>query len=1081
MLIKLLIIVSTGLITLSWTAVKMESYPMILQDRFVDDASRLNFTSSLPYYMMTGSANNNVTYPDGLSKGYAIQSLRTGLPKGAVTRVVADGFHSSLECQPADVNLLWARPYNPTYSTRPMNISVTPDGCSTKALMLRAPVWWCEDNDVCSRVFTRFGQIHCDEAAEDDETGKRVVVIFGNLTWTVDPSRNDSNITGLPSYFFELNQSAQLVCAPTYSLGKVDVVRNGTSTISVSPFGTWHTTLQSVSPWMMMEAQNLATSGNYEGDQHGYTGIQLDFSGTLVDVDPYMRLVLRSQDAVNQPATSLFDSTVLQNMITDSYTQFTAILAKQSLMEPASIEVLGSATVNANRLVVRTWAAQWMAGIVAAYILLSAAALFLVPRRGGILPCSPSTLSGTAVLVQNSHDLLARLRYAGAMDQKALAGVLQNATFQSGLVHSSASGRARFAILDIQSGREPRAPYFPQIHSLHTHPAIIHPATRVGLGLFLVGLIVALELLLRKSMGEDGLGDVGDDTYLHYTWTTIPAVVLGTLAIVFSAMDFRIRALAPYTAVNRTVSTRTLMELDFLDASIPRAIYKEIKLASFGALASTLALLIASLFTIVSVSLFRPVFIPITGSVTLRINDSFSARPSDQFDREGTMQSAGLILESNMSYPRFTYGSLAFPGLVSADIKMPDGFHYDPFTIPIHAVIPAIRPRLDCRSYDSSQMQLRLKMNDTAPPTDYYPNTLGIRIENEEGCIPDDDDHEYNVLLEMLSLDVRFFGRSTQASRNSSLDNPVRCSDHLYVWGELDTKSEPVVQHIAAMACNTTWEAVDVDTTFVGTRLDMDPENPPRSLEDTVRRTTANEAEEDDDDEYYAYALPYTNMEPDLLDDFFAPLTRSRWAVPRSSLGDPLHDEDTRSAIRFQSAIIQTQMLAGRRALASATNTTIADPQPGETDDQVVLRGNMTVAQGRHRVVQNPASTRVLEALLGAALALLLLGWFTMHQTAVLASSPASMASRLALVAGGNLVELLPENAEWRSGSEIEAALGPKTRFWMGWGTAPDSDGMNEAGESRFGIFGIREGDDLGEEKMEYQGSGGMQVKGRCP
>ena len=89
------------------------------------------------------------------------------------------------------------------------------------------------------------------------------------------------------------------------------------------------------------------------------------------------------------------------------------------------------------------------------------------------------------------------------------------------------------------------------------------------------------------------------------------------------------------------------------------------------------------------------------------------------------------------------------------------------------------------------------------------------------------------------------------------------------------------------------------------------------------------------------------------------------------------------------------------------------------------------------------ASTRALEALLGAALALLVVGWLRMRQTDVLPLAPTTIASVAALIAGGNLVEKLPADAAWRRRADVAAALraAGATEFWIGWGLVPDLEG----------------------------------------
>ncbi|KAK0627934.1 hypothetical protein B0T14DRAFT_493931 [Immersiella caudata] len=1061
-LVKILIIISTGLITLSWTPVRMESYQLTLQDRFVDDAGRLG-SDALPFFMMTGAAESNLSFPDGIYQSYAYQSLQSDLPEGAETRVIADAFETSLDCQPAALNLTWAKPLVPQLSTG-MNFTVTSAGCHVQSLRLSSPVG-CGGADMCTRIFGRFARIECDGEAGTNRpgAGEKMLLVMGNLTWTADYSRNETDYTGtkiVHPYLWKLNRSVQMVCTPGYRLLRVEVARNGTKAFSVVPLPNdsgQTKVLSSVSPWDIMRAHDRshASSGEaFGGTMNSYTSLSANVSGTMVDTDPYVRLALMTQGATTAPVAALFDPERSQSLFTKYYQQITAIIAKQALMEPASIPVTGSAVVFGNRLVIRSWSAHFMVGLLATCILLTVLVFFLSPspigrkqwhRKGGVLPCSPSTLLGLAAILQNSPALLRRLLSAGAADEKALRGLLGDAKFRSG----DSGGHYTIHVEDEGQATIPRGL---QIKSLRAHPGIVHPATRVGLAAILLGLVIALELLLRKSMSEDGLGDVGDDTYLHYTWTTVPAVVLGTLAIIFSAMDFRMRALAPYMAMKRgVVGADTFRGLEFLDSSIPRAMYREGKLRNFGALAGTLALVISSLLTIFSASLFQPAFVEVTGPVSLTINESFSATP-DLFDVKGAAApflTAGLILESNMSFPRFTYGDLAFPTFMLASEPSMD----DSRTIPIHAVVPAVRSKLLCRSYDQSQMQLNWTTNATAPAAPKYPNTLGLWIAGEEECIPEKyknsttEFYKYNAFLKVNYPNSTHFALSTHTSSDSEVHG---CSGQLYVWGKINNETSPAtIEHIAAMGCNATYEALDVDVTFLDSSLAFDPSHPPVPRESTARLTTTNTLANFSQPRMYSL-LPQLNTMPDPLDKFFAALTTSRWAVPRSALGDPSSEahKSVTDSIRFHDAIIQAQLLAYARVPANGTNATIADPKPGESDDKLRFEGTAINTQARRRVKQDAVSTRILEALLGTLFVLLFAGWvFAGGSTDVLASSPTTIASRAAVIAGGNLLDVLPRGAAGCEEREIAGALGGEgARVWIGWDRRDDG-GSGNVGE----------------------------------
>lgn len=142
-LIKVLIGVSTGLITLSWIKVHLNSYPMMLQVAFSNNsAGRLSETKTTSYYIMQGLVDKNLNYPDGVSKDYAFQSATANLPDSAETRVTVDGLTNDLNCVPVDRGILGADFYasdDGSISISSLNITITSPGCNIKAQPIQIP------------------------------------------------------------------------------------------------------------------------------------------------------------------------------------------------------------------------------------------------------------------------------------------------------------------------------------------------------------------------------------------------------------------------------------------------------------------------------------------------------------------------------------------------------------------------------------------------------------------------------------------------------------------------------------------------------------------------------------------------------------------------------------------------------------------------------------------------------------------------------------------------------------------------------------------------------------------------------
>ncbi|KAI0440985.1 hypothetical protein F4803DRAFT_577051 [Xylaria telfairii] len=1047
-IIKVLIVLSSGLISLKLTNITRDSYPLVLETKFVDSNARLATTGNLAFYVITGLGSGTLTsLPEGISSEYAFQSVRTNLPNtGLETRVTTDGLRSSLPCDDSvEMILVAARPLSRHSGIDSLNVTISSPGCNLTNVALRGVA----DHDIAPNytLFARFEQVQCDTVDGDD--GKRILALFGNLTYYTDTSQTIPNRSGpVHPRVGILNRSTQLLCVPTYAIEKIQVIHNGTQAKTVIPAHGERASsrmLESVTAWNIMEAQFEAIHSldDFVAAFSSWTNVSM----VPVDIDVSMETALKSYVPPGSQAISLFDPVILQHTVEAYYRQVSAFVSKQSLTQPALENVLGSAIISENRFTIHPLVAYSMIGVLVICILFTAVALFIVPTDG-FLPHNPSSLLCSISIFLFSRDLLNRLRYSGASDDDHLSHWLRPFTFRSRLAYDIVPGQTRFCV-NVEAedeGQRERSDQFPQISSKIYHPIILHPISRSMLCFGMIGLIVALELLLHKSNLEDGLGDISEDNkvYTHYAWTAVPALVFGALSVTLSTVDAQIRTLAPYMALKReSVSKNVFTQLELLDMTIPVAMYKEFKLKNPWAFATTTALLIASLFTTLSASLFQELSIPSATSIALQANQSFLLDKFGDYEPDPHPDNSALIsliLESNLSFPRFTFNDLAFPQFAPILNLSESNTHLNASTISISTVVPAVRGRMDCYS---PKIHANITLNYTS---DYgYYNPLMVLF----------DEEDYTFQL----------GTNSNASYVGQVIGLFSKTDLLYLWGKIDYGTSPVIQYMNAMGCNIIFEAVDVNTTFIGTDLNIDFQNPPQPLDSTARNSTLNNGYggEVQNLKYDSYGkLARVDVNPQLLDPFFGMLVTSPWAIPMSALGDPSASVSVEAAIKFQHGIIQAQTLTEIYAPANTTNSTIAEPiSPGDNDARPLYNATVTDATGRRRVVQDAVSTHILVALLAITLVLFIIGWAGTTGTDVLPRSPTTLASVAALIAGGNLLDRLPTDAQ--SPEDILAALGgPGARLWMGWGNLPDEEGRltggeNEAGVSQFGIFLVDE------------------------
>lgn len=1069
LLIKLLIVLSSGLITLSRIGVHHGQVRMEIQNAFVDDAAPFRAENSVPYFILQGLIEGS-DYPPGISNKFAFQSVQSQLPDTAQYQVMVDGLTMNLECESAKLDITGSYPTGKHYDRSSMNLTITSPSCDVALDDSIGPDLISQDqhephSPAHEVAFGKFETVQCDGTTDD--AGKRVLIMtlleesFVNESIpieTITPNctsrcKLTTNVRG------RLLNSAQLLCTPTYEIVRVNVVQNGTEVQSVLPAypslgKSSSRTMDRVSPWKLIEAYFNAFDTVISGIS---VSKELNFSEREFLLDKYMYNLMESQVANETEISSLYDPKFSQSVATTYFQQAGAIIANQLLLQPGSLNTTGSAVIWEDRLIVREWAVQWMAALIAFCLILSIFTAFITSQHG-IIQRSPSSLPGIAVLIADSTDLLERLRYSGDATSKALDLQLKGSEFHSavfqGAIMRSDQPCQFFAIVDVAPASTNNTSWsFHQSESPHSHPWILHPVSRLSLGFILVLLIITVEVTLRQSSSHDGLGDVGENAYIHYTWTSIPALVFGGLAITISSIDFNIRSLAPFSSLSDAVTAEAFKTLDFLDMSVPSAIIKEAKMRNIGALATTTTLLFASFFTIFSGSLFQGVSFPSTSFILLRTIDSFG--PTSSGTSVGV--NAPLILLGNLTYPSSTYEDLAFPQFLPTTTFTPEVSHES--LLYTKAVVPALRSHLECRFYDKSMIRVRFehKTNDSSINGPPDVDLLMIAVDHED-CVARGDTSFSNAEFSIFS-NTSYFGVDTASPTpyEPHVNFYDGCSHYTFIWGKVDPFAESKIEHIAAMGCNQSIEAVDVETNFIGADLAIDRENPPRVVPGTERNVTASL------DSGFAYPYDDAPRIPtnDVLSSIFALLTQSRWAIPLSMLGGG-SDDIVIPAIKFQHGIFLAQALNKARVPAAETNITLTREQAlaGENDAGRTFEATVVDKAGRQRVVQDAVSTRVLEALLLATLILLGVGWVWLPKTNVLPKrSPMTIASAIALLAGGNLEEWVHEMDSDATGAKGGQAS--TTRFWMGWGNVPDEEGIlmgneNENGVSRFGIFAVK-------------------------
>lgn len=997
---SLIIAISASLINLTPTDNHPTNVIVRVTTAFMDDSTGLYNSRSLSYCNMLGLQEANLSFPDGVSDRYAYQKFNgRDIPDNAELHTTIDGFSATLICEESTYHVARASFLDTGHPL--LNFTMASTGCKITSGWA-GPVL----TTGIDLYYSRFGAVSCQNSSHPDD--QRIAVMFGSLKYGA--LAVDVPFPGSPVDIHD-TQGTSLLCRPTYTISKIEAVKNGTDIIDIMPSLSEPETLGNVHAWDVTEAlmrsfENPISRLRFT-DQQSLFPQPFNASDAVISVDPPMDLAL-NQLSAPPPLVALRNASFLEDVIINYYRTHTLFVANDLLLQPVSLELTGQAIIYQERLIVNGTTAHAMAGILAAATVLFGIVIITMPKTS-IVACAPSSIAGVAKLASGSNTTIQQFKDLGRSDADILVNRLGNCHYMTSVQDGDAFNQGYFEITATES-------IVINDNTQLKNPPLLNPLllrlwSRATVSFLILGIIAALEIILRISLQNHGIGDAPiGSSYLHYSWTTIPALIFTIIGLTYGSMDFNVRKLTPYINLSHGSTYERTLGLNMLDLSVPRALIRETRTKNFSALCSTSAALIASLLATFSSSLFVLSDVPEYSTVALSVENTFETAEYVA-QSELSLLTSTLILDSNLSYPEFTHENLVFPSLsLSSNNTSDDGLSVD-------TIIPALRPRMDCRLLNSSSL--------TVSPLDTYTTItpLEITIIDDPGCPPP------SVLRFSLGTS------SVGFNRTGVIAGTVRaaCADEdkfnhwnypwVYAWAEITLVPDLKVNFISTLLCNESVEVVNASVLFIGTDLSIDRNSPPVPDEGTVANSPQVIAGSVSD---YVNLPNGPNGD---LDEFFYTLTTSRYAIPPDYLADPSKSQIVQEAIIWQHSIIRAQALNYDSRVTSGTRNSSNAARSEE--NAVTYQGNSTGAVSRVRVVQDTASTRILQSLLAAILVLSLVSWALMPETKVLPREPTSIASVLALLADGNIFEILPTTSQTMKDSAINRLMSGVT-FKMG-------------------------------------------------
>lgn len=851
---------------------------------------------------------------------------------------------------------------------------------------------------------------------------------------------NNSGLGRVPAWEPYITTLSGVLCSPSYQLSHRSVSQGELGTLDVSH------SLGSSTSFSISESESVPITKS----------VIRSMNCESKYFSPWFQL-FSLEDPTYEPSKSLNDPQLLGRISKRLFPQMFAQWAKRRA-KAVNATVAGYSTAVAGRLKVQSLALRLMEGILVSILAVSAALAFLL--RQPVLRGDPGPLGFYASLLKSDSSTTRALEGTGELTMKAFRAKLCEA-------NSETSEPA----IPVPTPTESQTNVAGKIK--WWQPLSNRPVYRVSICVIPVALVVALEVIYQISSKNTGIATVSTQGYTKYAWIFVPSSTMALIGLAFGTIDFSARMLYPYQALKKTHAHRA-MSFDPFGRIALLVAFETLRYTEFVVFAAVLAILMAPLLTVVTSGLFTAQPVRRELDVGVRLDTWFDLNqtvrePNILTASAMDLSVAALVHYQNISFPQWTYEELSFPRL---EIGNDQKAALPASPVPLRVRLPATRGRMNC-SVSASYKNLNLSLPSPGELLHEFPKVLTplpctIRSDNGTtlNCahgLPD----SYSGSSMITSVDGlrgtgspgmkvfagparEMYGINTQNNRTMDIEDQqlVRqpCRDgRLHMWYMVGHGDQFFFPELSVIDCTPYAEVVYVDATFTLHTFQFDTSHPPIIDEQSTRIVSVSNS------------TIFNVLEPisvnavvfDPSANFSDHITPLFQAVVSGAFADGTTLDDLLTEPGLPTLLKRMETLWGHN-MAQVLQTSHGVPwsslSDGARDAWAVapeVTGTVVDSVEHLRLMQSAVSTRILEVLLllmaGCGVVVVVLE----RKTKILPKDPGSIAAKMSLFAGSELVQMIPEGA----GRWDEKAWGLEGHFFsLGWWPA------KEGGRRRFGI-----------------------------
>lgn len=693
-LTKIVIIASTALFVLQPVDIMIKSVPIRILNQFNASGYNSRKIDFRPTYNAYWISKLGMAFPTGTTAEYAYQKFTPISNNATNVSAIVDTFSADFGCELATIGKVSREgKTNPTINFE----LVAPECGNMKIKNLRVPDYY-GDNLSFEIYSTDFTNNTCSNRVEQEGGGSSHAII-----WQLWKPLGRDNST-------DLQRTTALICNPSYQIRKANVMLDSATSlkpvsikVQEGPNNEPRSIPQFPQPEFRYAFYSLMNTISEAIALSEYTNTS-EFKDQSINNFAYLSMLMEP----NTTMSDMMDPQNLQRKSNKAFKMISAQLANGMLTAGEIVDSTGDGISTRQRLVIKALSLRIMQSLLLLMAVLSVGICFLLPRRA--VCRDPGSVGAIALILSTNPQVLRLFRDSGVFGLKEIKELLSGYKFRTvaaGKSFKIEATQEQSAVKELEQSLESRPKFS------WWNPFAVTNLGKVLILLIPILLIVALELLFRESQNRLGLGDAPKDEYVRYTWAYIPAFTMVVVQLLFSLLDFAVKTMEPYRAMNvgPTPAERSVFDNPMNKPTL-HAAWDSVKLKQLPVFLTSVAMIVAPFLTIAVSGLYTANIISRHSTIEIKqvswFNESSNQVTAKSFigteeplDRS-YINTAGLMLATmvttiatNESYPPFTYENLAFPTLQSID-NIKGAADLTNSTTTLTTILPAIRPRLNC-------------------------------------------------------------------------------------------------------------------------------------------------------------------------------------------------------------------------------------------------------------------------------------------------------------------------------------------------------------------------------------------------